>query len=370
MLRRLELTVRRRLDGLLQGNHLGLVPGPGSEARGGPGVPPGDDVRRMDWAVTARTTVPHVRQTDRRPGAGDLAGRRPVAQPRLRHRRAARSATWRSPRSAAVGHLTGARRQPDRRAAHHRREAAPVPGPVRPGAHHRAAAQRWPLDAALRQPAAGRGDLAAALEALRRPPRRRGFAVVVSDFLGDLPSRLGAADAGAGRPRTTCSRSRCSTRVELELPSVGLLTARRPGDRQAAGGADRREASCGSSTRRPPPSSGPRSPRRCAGPAPRHLQLRTDRDWLLDMVRFVAARRARRRPEERCGDPYLPRARLAVAAARGRRAAGGLRPAAAAPPGVRGPLRQPGPARQAGPAPARLAPAPGLRAAAARARAR
>ena len=25
----LELTVRRRLDGLLQGNHLGLVPGPG-----------------------------------------------------------------------------------------------------------------------------------------------------------------------------------------------------------------------------------------------------------------------------------------------------------------------------------------------------
>ncbi|MDT7611356.1 MAG: hypothetical protein QOG96_5859, partial [Pseudonocardiales bacterium] len=30
-LRVLELTVRRRLDGLLQGNHIGLVPGPGSE---------------------------------------------------------------------------------------------------------------------------------------------------------------------------------------------------------------------------------------------------------------------------------------------------------------------------------------------------
>ena len=29
-LRTLELEVRRRLDGLLQGNHLGLVPGPGS----------------------------------------------------------------------------------------------------------------------------------------------------------------------------------------------------------------------------------------------------------------------------------------------------------------------------------------------------
>ena len=30
-LRTLEIAVRGRLDGLLQGNHLGLVPGPGSE---------------------------------------------------------------------------------------------------------------------------------------------------------------------------------------------------------------------------------------------------------------------------------------------------------------------------------------------------
>ena len=36
----LELTVRRRLDGLLQGNHLGLVPGTGIRARRRPAVPP------------------------------------------------------------------------------------------------------------------------------------------------------------------------------------------------------------------------------------------------------------------------------------------------------------------------------------------
>ena len=59
----LELTVRGRLDGLLQGNHLGLVPGPGSEPGEARIYQPGDDVRRMDWAVTARTTLPHVRQT-------------------------------------------------------------------------------------------------------------------------------------------------------------------------------------------------------------------------------------------------------------------------------------------------------------------
>src|SRR3954467_3670776 len=62
LLRRLELAVRNRLDGLLQGNYLGLVPGPGSEAGESREYRPGDDVRRMDWPVTARTTTPPVRR--------------------------------------------------------------------------------------------------------------------------------------------------------------------------------------------------------------------------------------------------------------------------------------------------------------------
>ena len=62
-LKALELTVRIRLDGLLQGNHLGLVPGPGSELGEARAYQPGDDVRRIDWAVTARTSEAHVRQT-------------------------------------------------------------------------------------------------------------------------------------------------------------------------------------------------------------------------------------------------------------------------------------------------------------------
>ena len=86
-LRSLELTVRGRLDGLLQGNHLGLVPGPGSEPGEARIYQPGDDVRRMDWAVTARTTLPHVRQTvaDRELETWVVDG--PVAQPGLRHGR-------------------------------------------------------------------------------------------------------------------------------------------------------------------------------------------------------------------------------------------------------------------------------------------
>ena len=63
-LRRLELTIVRRLEGYLHGDHLGLLPGPGSETSDARLYLPGeDDVRKIDWAVTARTTVPYVRDT-------------------------------------------------------------------------------------------------------------------------------------------------------------------------------------------------------------------------------------------------------------------------------------------------------------------
>ncbi|MEV4348195.1 DUF58 domain-containing protein, partial [Actinoplanes sp. NPDC049596] len=63
VLSRLQLLVTRKLDGLLQGDYVGLLPGPGSEAGESREYRPGDDVRRMDWPVTARTTLPHVRRT-------------------------------------------------------------------------------------------------------------------------------------------------------------------------------------------------------------------------------------------------------------------------------------------------------------------
>jgi MoxR-like ATPase len=61
--RRLSLQVARRLDGILQGEHLGYLPGPGTEPAEARAYSPGDDVRRIDWAVTARTGEPHVRQS-------------------------------------------------------------------------------------------------------------------------------------------------------------------------------------------------------------------------------------------------------------------------------------------------------------------
>src|SRR5437763_15512398 len=76
-LRELELVVTRKLDGLLQGDHQGLTPGSGSEPGDGRVYEPGDDVRRMDWNLTARMGSPHLRPTiaDREPETGVVPDR-------------------------------------------------------------------------------------------------------------------------------------------------------------------------------------------------------------------------------------------------------------------------------------------------------
>ena len=61
LLRALELTIGRRVDGLLAGDHRSALLGRGSELAQMRPYVPGDDVRLIDWNVTARTRVPHVR---------------------------------------------------------------------------------------------------------------------------------------------------------------------------------------------------------------------------------------------------------------------------------------------------------------------
>ena len=52
----------RRLDGLLQGDYRSLFYGSGVDLAGLREYQPGDDVRSMDWNVTARLDTPYVRQ--------------------------------------------------------------------------------------------------------------------------------------------------------------------------------------------------------------------------------------------------------------------------------------------------------------------
>jgi uncharacterized protein (DUF58 family) len=61
VLRRLEWTAIRRLDGLLQGNYRTLMRGAGLDLADLREYQHHDDVRHIDWNVTARLTIPHVR---------------------------------------------------------------------------------------------------------------------------------------------------------------------------------------------------------------------------------------------------------------------------------------------------------------------
>src|SRR5579872_6742023 len=60
-LRALELSIGRRVDGLLAGDYRSAFAGVGSELWQVRQYEPGDDVRRIEWNVTARTGQTHVR---------------------------------------------------------------------------------------------------------------------------------------------------------------------------------------------------------------------------------------------------------------------------------------------------------------------
>jgi uncharacterized protein (DUF58 family) len=62
LLQRLEWTVLKKLDGALQGDYRTLFRGQGVDLADLREYQLHDDVRHIDWNVTARVTVPHVRQ--------------------------------------------------------------------------------------------------------------------------------------------------------------------------------------------------------------------------------------------------------------------------------------------------------------------
>src|SRR5712692_7647288 len=62
VLRRLEWTALRRLDGLLQGDYRTLFRGFGLDLADLREYQYGDDVRHIDWNVTARLQTPYVRE--------------------------------------------------------------------------------------------------------------------------------------------------------------------------------------------------------------------------------------------------------------------------------------------------------------------
>lgn len=283
VLRKLEMTVKRKLDGLLFGNHLGLVPGPGSDAGESRIYHPGDDVRRMDWFVTARTTTPHVRETiaDRELESWlvvDLSPSLDFGTGACEKRDLAVAA------AAAFVYLT--QHGGNRVGAIITTGEDTIRVPAVSGKAH----GDWLIRKIIETPRAKdgtRGDLGAALEELRRPQRRRGLIVAISDFLGE-PTWV--------RPMTGLQARHDIIGVEivdpreLTLPNIGLVTLQDPEsgqvvEVQTASKELREKFAAEASAQRAMIATGLR--RAGAG----HLRLRTDRDWLLDIMRFVANRR-------------------------------------------------------------------------------
>ncbi|MET0999637.1 MAG: DUF58 domain-containing protein [Marmoricola sp.] len=304
----LELAVRRRLAGTLYGAHQGLRLGPGSDPEEVVPYRPGeDDVRRIDWNVTARSTEPHVWRTRAEhevetwvlvdetasmdfgtvevekgelaawvTGAVGLLSDRPGNRLGVAHL-GSDGVRWSpplSPRRAAVRALSG------------HRPTGPPRGRAVP-------------------PTAVRAGLAGALSDLDARQRRRGARVVISDFV-EPDGQIERPFAWEAPLRRLASRHdvlvvEVVDPRELDLPDVGPVVLLDPetGHRcevwtslprlregYAAAAAAHREAVAAAV--------------RAAGA--QHVVLRTDRDWVTDLVRFVRQPRhgaVRHRPPRR-----------------------------------------------------------------------
>ncbi len=290
VLRRLELDVRRRIEGRASGDHATLAVGPGSERAGARAYGPGDDARLIDWNLTARSSETFVRQTEADREAelwivADRSASLDFGTANSEKRDVVLAA------AAAFGML---------RLGGGNRIGLVISGTDR--LQHRPARQgRAALMAALATlydtPRQDRGpsdaaDLGAGCRWLLGAARRRAQVVVISDFLdGDRwqrEMRLLALRHEVVAVHVTDPR-------ELELADVGIL-----GVVDAETGRQRYVSTSSSALReRFATAARERTAAISAsvhGAGAEYLALSTDRDWLADTVTFASRRRTLRAP--------------------------------------------------------------------------
>jgi|tagenome__1003787_1003787.scaffolds.fasta_scaffold20868611_2 uncharacterized protein (DUF58 family) len=284
-LQQLELDVMRRLDGLLQGDFRGLVTGAGTEPAESRIYNVGDDLRRMDWRLTARAMQPHVRDTiaDRELELWVVVD----DSPSLRFG-TARFLKWDLALGAVASVVLLTARAGNRVGA-----VRFGGGPLRvvPAQVGRQSALQLlaNLDRSTRiHHAEGEpSSLAQALQSTARLARRRGMIVVVSDFLYD--TRWEPAMRSLRDKHDLLAFELVDPR-ELELPAVGMLTVVDPEtgrSRHVQSSSPRvrkRYAELASVQR-----AAIRASLRASGAD--HVRLRTDTDWVLEIAQFVARRR-------------------------------------------------------------------------------
>jgi uncharacterized protein (DUF58 family) len=222
ILRRLEWRVIRRLDGRLQGDYRTMFRGTGVDVVDLREYQPGDDLRHIDWNVTARTDVPHVREyvEDREVTAWLLLDRSasmgfgPIE--RRKHVVLTEIAAAVAQLLARGGNRIGAVLFDTEVEAvvtpgHGRKQVLRIISRLLPSRDDDAA-----TDGAGRRPT----DLAVPLRAALGIARRRSLVVIVSDFI---------SEPGWERPLAQLAQRhdvvavQVVDRREFELPAVGMI---------------------------------------------------------------------------------------------------------------------------------------------------
>ncbi|SRR5258708_5580924 len=219
LLRRLEWTVIRRLDGLLQGDYRTLFRGFGLDLADLREYQYGDDVRHIDWNVTARLQTPYVREyhEDREVTAWfllDLSASVDFGSRQVRKRAVSQDFV------AVLARLL---------TRHGNRVGALLYGggvesmiPARGGRRHVLQILHQ-MDLSRNLPKSSKTDLRELLEAAAHMIRRRSLIFVVSDFISE-PGW--AKFIGYLAQRHEIVAVRLYDPLESELPDLGLLPFR------------------------------------------------------------------------------------------------------------------------------------------------
>ena len=287
LLRALEVTIGRRVGGLLAGDYRSMLLGEGTELAQVRPYIAGDDVRMIDWNVTARTGEPHVRV--------QLAERVLVtwlvldASPSMQFGTAdRRKADVAEGVATAVGHI--ATRRGNRLGFVTFGDENARALPPRQGRLGLIGL----LDA-LREEAESNGDRSGATslgEALRRTgsiARQRAIVVVVSDFRGPVDWQRPLVEL-AGRHEVVAVEIRDLR--EQELPNAGVLWLVDPETgRQVR--ADTRSEKLRARFAAAAAAERAGVARMLASAGARHVVLTTSGDWLRSLAVFLRRGRGR-----------------------------------------------------------------------------
>lgn len=288
ILRRVELRISRRLDGLLQGERRGRRPGPGADHTVTRPYEPGDDVRWLDWPLTARAGEPMVRVPELEPvltawALVDASASMAFGTVRTTKLDLAREVL------AGLGVVL--RKRGDRLGlAVSQTGSLDIVNPPR-GDRRGLVMSLAALDTVAPLQTGQRMDLAAAVGNLGRVLKHRGLVVILSDF----PMQPGLEQAlGALGRRHELMLVEVRDPRERDLPVMGPITLRdvESGRRVMVDTADPkfRERFATLSAERDRERLG--MFRRVNA---RHMVASTDRDWVVPLARAIAGHRPARR---------------------------------------------------------------------------